>query len=89
MTDLARLMLFQTIPRHDRSQLGMTLAEARKALKERLDHDPMTVKRAWSALKDMGYIASTYEEPTAVQEKTGPHVWIGPSGTSPGPQIGG
>lgn len=81
---LARLMLFQTIPRHDRSQLGMTLTEARKALKERLDHDPMTVKRAWSALKDLGYIASVYEEPTPIQEQTGAHVWSGPIDPSAG-----
>lgn len=88
VADLARLMLFQTMPRHDRSQLGLTLAEARKALKERLDHDPMTVKRAWSALKDLGYIASVYEDPTPIQEQTGAHVWSGPIDLSPGARGG-
>lgn len=85
VVDLAQLMIFQTIPRHDRSQLGINLAEARRELKERRGHDPMTVKRAWSALKGLGYIASAYEEPTPVQEQTGAHVWSGPIDPQNGP----
>lgn len=82
VTDLARLMIFYTIPQHDRSQIGMTLTEAKRALKERLNVDPKTVVNAWSWLKDKGYLVSTYEEPTAVQDRSGPHVWEGPSGLS-------
>jgi hypothetical protein len=82
VTDLARLMIFQTIPQHDRSQIGMTLSDAKRELKERLDYNGKTVTRAWSWLKAEEYLVSTFDEPTETQNRTGPHVWKGPSGLS-------
>lgn len=77
--DLALMMMFETSVVHDPSRLGMTLAQTTRALAQ---HDRGSVRRAWSALKDRGYLESTLDKPTELQDASGPHVWTGPSGSS-------
>lgn len=77
ITDLARMMAFETSIKRDPSQLGLSLPEAQKILS---DHEKTAVRRAWSALKEMGYLISALSKPTELQEGSGKHLWDGPEG---------
>jgi AAA domain len=76
---LAQMMMFETSLRNDPEQLGMNLSKAQQVLK---DHERTGVRRAWSKLKSKGYLASSLDSPTELQDATGPHIWSGPSGSS-------
>lgn len=78
--DLARMMMFETVRPHDRSQIGRTMADAVRELSG--VHSRSSVVRAWSQLKDMGYLVSRFAEPTETQDRNGPHVWEGPNGVT-------
>lgn len=84
IVDLTKLMAFETSMTNDPHRLGRTFSDAARVLKESRNHPRATVQRAWSQLKDMGLLESTFSDPTETQDRTGPHIWSGPSGVTTG-----
>lgn len=80
--DVSRMMLHHVwlLRSMGSGKMGLSLAEVMMDLRDRLGHRRNTIGRAWSALINMGYIASVYAEPTGTQFRTGEFAWDGPMG---------